>query len=510
MKTIATDRLNRTYLQRLDWQAYVATGVAILLVTLSFFWMLFRIGGDHGVTLFSNLMYSVAGWIGASWALITAYRMRHGPLRLAPSHQLGWLLISLGMFFDGVGGVYFAYLEQNGWSNPTPSLADIGFTLFYPLVFAGLLLMPTEQQSLRFRVRIGLDASITTLCVLGVAWYFIIGPSFVLQQSSGTPLNSLVMAISYPFWDMLLILAIVLLIWRRAEAILRPSLLLCAGGILSLICGDMLYAYFTALGTYTTGTYYIDTFWFISSLAIGLSGLYQYLAIVRRAHHNQSIVEAESLLSVSSSHNILKAPLYDHDEIHRRRLVLLQSFLIYLPLSVLLLFTLYSEIMQNNAISFFLVVLTAIVGMLVTVRYLYATQQNEVLRRERERQHQAAEHLRLLAAQLNEVLDFDPLLERVVTVAASSLDFDAAMLLLIGNYHEPQQGEHSSILIRAAASSSAETIAWRFQGIGLPPTARSGCLAATAAYPGDTLYPSHLSWTGAGVHRLFQACRAVF
>src|SRR6266704_1504603 len=199
MKTIATDRLNRTYLQRLDRQAYVATGVAILLVTLSFFWMLFHIGGDHGVTLFSNLTYSVADWIGASWALITAYRMRHGPLRLAPSHQLGWLLISLGMFFDGV------------------------------------LLMPTEQQSLRFRVRIGLDASITTLCVLGVAWYFIIGPSFVLQQSSGTPLNSLVMAISYPFWDMLLILAIVLLIWRRAEAILRPSLFLCAGGILSLI-----------------------------------------------------------------------------------------------------------------------------------------------------------------------------------------------------------------------------------------------------------------------------------
>src|SRR5260370_4927309 len=142
--------------------------------------------------------------------------------------------------------------------------------------------MRSEQQSLRFRVRIGLDASISTLWIMRVAWYFIIGPSYVLQKSSRTPLNSLVMAISYPFWDMLLILAIVLLIWRRAEAILRPSLLLCAGGILSLICGDMLYAYFTALGTYTTGTYYIDTPCFILPIAISLSGLYQYLAIVRR------------------------------------------------------------------------------------------------------------------------------------------------------------------------------------------------------------------------------------
>src|SRR5713101_2008881 len=66
MKTIATDGLNRTYLQKLDRQTYVATGVAILLVTLSFFWMLFRIGGDHSVTLYSDIMYRVDAWIGDS------------------------------------------------------------------------------------------------------------------------------------------------------------------------------------------------------------------------------------------------------------------------------------------------------------------------------------------------------------------------------------------------------------------------------------------------------------
>src|SRR5260370_30563272 len=43
MKTIATNGLNRTYLQRLDLQAYVATSVPILLLTLRFFWMLFPI-----------------------------------------------------------------------------------------------------------------------------------------------------------------------------------------------------------------------------------------------------------------------------------------------------------------------------------------------------------------------------------------------------------------------------------------------------------------------------------
>jgi len=464
MKTTATDRLNRTYLQKLDWQNYFATGAAILIITLSFLWMLLHAGGDRSVILFADVMYTVANWIGASWAFVTAYRARYGPLQLEPRHQLAWLLAGLGLFSNGLGGIYFTYLEQIGQSNPIPSYGDIGFTLFYPLVFTGLLLMPAEQKSGRFRVRIGLDACITTLCILGVAWYFFIGPAFVLQASTHTPTLTLIMAMSYPFWDMLLILAIVLLIWRRAEPALHPSLFVCAGGILSLTWADLTHAYFTALGTYTSGTFYIDTFWLVGSLTIGLSGLYQYMAIARRAL-NQSTLPAVSTESFMAG--ILpgeQASFYGHDKMHRRRLMLLQSLLIYLPLSILLVFTLYSEIMQGNKTSSFLVVLTAIVGTLVTIRYLFATQQNEVLLREREREREAADHLRLLAAQLNEVLELDFLLERIVILAASALGFDAAMLILIENYHEPLQDEHYSLMARATVSNSLKTTAWSLRG----------------------------------------------
>src|SRR5215469_8195147 len=158
MQTIATKQLTRGYLQKLDWQNYVATGVAILIVTISFLWMFLQIGGSNSVTLFSDSMYSVAAWIGAFWAALTAYRGRYGPLRLEPRHQLAWLLISLGMFADGIGGACYAYLEHIGQLNPVPSLSDVGFTLFYPLAFLGLLLLPTEPKTKRFRVRIALDS----------------------------------------------------------------------------------------------------------------------------------------------------------------------------------------------------------------------------------------------------------------------------------------------------------------------------------------------------------------
>ncbi len=462
MQTTATDRLTRSYLQKLDRQNYFATAVTALIVTLSFLWMLLRIGGSNTVTLFSDGVYVAAAWIGAFWACVTAYRARYGPLRLQPRHQLAWLLIGVGLCGTGLGGVYYAYLEHIGQLNPVPSLCDIGFTLFYPLMFIGLLLMPTEPKSQRFRVRIGLDASITTLCVLGVSWYFFIGPSLILQRSAHASIAKLIMLTSYPFWDMLLILAIILLIWRRAEPILHPSLLLCAAGILSLTWADTGYAYFNAQGTYNSGAPFIDPFWLIGYLSIGLSALYQYMAIARRAHNDRThpIQAAEGLPPGSQSAGWLYLPAntsigqrHERDEQRQRHFILLQSFLIYLPLSVLLGFTLYSELTQENMISFFLVVLTVIAGMLLTARYLLATQQNEILLREREQQGEESERLRLLTGQLNEVLELDLLLERIVTMATSALGFDAATLLL---------REGQSLVVRAATSKSAETTAWRF------------------------------------------------
>src|SRR5579864_4678124 len=118
MQNITTERLTRSYLQKLDWQNYLATAVVILIATISFLWMLLHIGGNNTVTLFSDSMYPVASWIGAFWTAFTAYRGRYGPLRLEPRHQLAWLLVSLGMFADGLGGAYYAYLEHIGQLNP--------------------------------------------------------------------------------------------------------------------------------------------------------------------------------------------------------------------------------------------------------------------------------------------------------------------------------------------------------------------------------------------------------
>lgn len=449
----ATDRLTRTYLQKLSRQSYFAATSAALIVTFSLFWMLFHLGGRQITIYFGDSMYAIAAWIGSFWVCRTAYRARYGPLHLETRYQLAWLFIGIALLTNGIGGAYYTYLEWRGQLNPVPSLSDIGFTLFYILTFTGLLLMPTSTKPSRSHILIGLDALITTLCILGISWYFVIGPIF----ANVSDIPTLVVATSYPFWDVLLILAILLLIYQPTEPVLYSSLLLCGLGVVSQISADTGYALTIPFGTYTTGTYYIDTFWFIGAMLIGLSAPYQYAAIARRVLHERTQSGPET--------NGIEYPSLVRDKIPQSRIRILQNLLIYVPLIILLALTFYSAITRHSMV--FLVALTAIVGLLVTARYLLAINENQTLLQEREQRSDMAERLRMLSAQLNEELQLDSLLTRIVTVATTALGFDATILLLIEEYDHPLDAK-SSLLIRTATSNSPEVNTWRFQGEHLP------------------------------------------
>lgn len=450
MKTTVTADLTRDYLQRLERQNYLATMILVVIVTISIFWCLFHIGNSTVLELFSNLMYSLSSAIGALWVGMTAYRARRGPLRLAPHHQLAWLLIGLGLLANCLGAVYYTYLEQAGFTHSVPSFSDIGYTLFYPLTFAGLLIMP---NALRFRVRTALDALITTLCIFGIMWFFFI--STIFKAHSGW-INAI--TVSYPVWDMLLIFAIVLLIRRRTEAILHTSLIVFALGIVCQIWSNIGYAYTLAIGTYYTGLFYIDPFWYLGCLLFGLSALYQYFTIARRTYNKQT--------HLFSAPPRIEITLFRRSQKSRHYHVLTLNMLIYVPL-LLLLTTLissqYFEDANGRQQSIVLIIITAIVGVLVTVRYIIAARENEILLQEREQHRLEAERLRVLATELTNILELDRLFERIVTSATSQFGFDAAILILLEEY-TLSLDEQSRLLLVAAASTSPAATSWLFQG----------------------------------------------
>jgi signal transduction histidine kinase len=371
MKHYTQARLTHSYLSKLERENYLALSVVLLMTTAGLFGLLFHVGGENDPYLVSNIMYPLTSFVGAGWAFITAYRARYGPLKLQPSRQLAWLLVGLGIMANGLGSTYYTYMVRTNQTVLVPSLADVGFTLFYPLVFIGLFLMPT---SLQFRKGIALDALITTLCILGVSWFFFISKVFVVQVESNVTQAQLFTVVSYPVWDMLLILAIMLLIYRRTDRLLYSSLFLLGAGILANIWADTGYAFTSAVGNYNAVDFLIDPFWYLGFLLVGLSGLYQYNALAKRAYNQQEFPAQTSkqvALRQASPANI-----------GSRRWRLTQGTLIYLPLAILLALALYSEFeeyLRYRQGPVFLIGLTALVGVLVAIRSWLATKENDKL-----------------------------------------------------------------------------------------------------------------------------------
>ena len=450
LKPTATEKLTARYLRKLSQREYIATASMLIIVSMSLLWMLLKIGGDHNNMLFADSMYAISGWIAAFWIFRVVFHARYGPLRLEPRHRLAWLLIATGMVANGIGGAWYAYLEWAGRMNPVPSLADAGFTIYYILTFLGLLLMPTAVKTSQSRIRIGLEAIMTTLCVLDISWFFSIRYLF---SSIKDPLQ-LVVALSYPFWDVLLIFAILLLIYQRASSLLYPSLLICAMGVASQVWADTLYSIQIPAGTYTSGTWYIDTFWFLGALLIGLSAIYQYSAIARRVHHDRLLPRSDLPAKVMSA---------SHDTRRNQRTFFLHGLPLYLP--ILMLVTLFIYAAWHNVTDPVFNSIAALIGLLLTARFLLANQENEILLQEREQRRAEADLLRQLSDRLTEEILLERLLTRVVSLATQELHFDAVTLLLIDDYERPPDAQ-MSLLIRAAPG--AEVTGWRLEGERLP------------------------------------------
>ncbi|GHO46244.1 sensor histidine kinase [Ktedonospora formicarum] len=370
--TIASDRLTNVYTKGLQRGKYVALAILICMTLASILGFFFHVAEDRYPDLVSNIMYPLASGLGSTWGFLTAYRAYRGPLRLGKAYVLAWLLIGMGLMSNCLGGLYYTYAEWTGQSLLSPSWSDIGFTCVYPLTFLGLLIMPSTSH---FRLRLALDAVIATLSILGVSWFFFISKVFFIQIKSGVSTSELVTAVSYPFWDMLLIFAIILLVYRRTTSLFLPSLVLLGVGVISNIWADTGYAYTLAIGTYDAVKFFIDPFWYLGFMLIGLSGIYQYAAICRHACDNKDSSSAQA--RIEPLLRFLRT-----QEANQELWQLVQNLLVYLPLGILLVLTFYSGVQEyafNENSSLVLIGLTSVVGLLVTLRSLIAMSENRKL-----------------------------------------------------------------------------------------------------------------------------------
>jgi diguanylate cyclase (GGDEF)-like protein/PAS domain S-box-containing protein len=211
------------------WRVYLAAGAVLSVV-----YFLVPLGLDH------HIVYDAIGW---SSIIAILYGVR----RNRPANALPWYLFALGNFGFVCGDMTRAYYETVvGGQAPFPGLADLWYTLAYPALAAGFILL---VRSRRAKSREDLiDAMILVTSAGLLFWVYLIEPQTHLK---GVGTLGVVISVSYPLWDLLLLAVGARLVFTPGAK--SPSYYLLMTSLLALLTADVFYTLELLSGTYETG-----------------------------------------------------------------------------------------------------------------------------------------------------------------------------------------------------------------------------------------------------------------
>jgi diguanylate cyclase (GGDEF)-like protein len=174
-----------------------------------------------------------------------------------------WLLVGLAILCWGAAEVYWTAFIEGNPSAPYPSPADIGYLAFYPLAYAGLVLL-VRARAHEINWRLWMDGTIAALgtAALGTAFVF----DFVAGKATGTTLE-VATTLAYPLGDIGMVALVVGVValtgWRPGRT---WSFLL--AGLSALVIADIAYTLQTTGATLPSGNW-IDPIYLIAAVCFG-------------------------------------------------------------------------------------------------------------------------------------------------------------------------------------------------------------------------------------------------
>jgi two-component system cell cycle response regulator len=172
--------------------------------------------------------------------------------------RLAWSVVTVSLACWAFGDLYNEIEKPQGY----PSLADFGWLAFYPVVYAGIVLL-LRRRATSVGGTLWLDGMTASIAAAALGAAVLV--ELVLQTTEGS-LSAVVTNLSYPIGDVLLLSAVFgvfsLTGWRPGRSWLVLGL-----GVLATAIGDSIYLFQASAGTYVSGSM-VDILWPISMLLI--------------------------------------------------------------------------------------------------------------------------------------------------------------------------------------------------------------------------------------------------
>ena len=223
-------------------------------------WIGLRVGGAQVTLWVDDCATPLAALIACMLCLRA--RARHGGRM-----RLFWTLLGCATAFWTVAEIIWGYYALIlDVAVPVPSWADVGYLSAIPLAVAALVVHPATRGSGARKTRSVFDSLVLATALLFLSWTLVLGP---LWRSTDLGTWSGIVAVAYPFGDVVIVFFIVLAI-RGMTSGDRLSLWCLLAALLAMALSDSTFTYLTASSSYTSPGL-IDTGWVVAYLGIALA-----------------------------------------------------------------------------------------------------------------------------------------------------------------------------------------------------------------------------------------------
>ncbi|MGH8990893.1 MAG: GGDEF domain-containing protein [Acidimicrobiia bacterium] len=231
-------------------------------------WVASRVGSGDQRELLSDAAFLPVN-LAATWLAWKAA----GRADLDVATRRAWKRLAFAFAAWWVGDALWFGMEVIAGEAPFPSVADIGYLAFYPLLLWGLLSFPAGPRTRADRRKVWLDAATVTLGGLMIVWYLVVGPT--LSTSGGAGLIVSILSVAYPVGDLLLVFGVAALLLRGAGRRDVGALRVLLTGVLCFVIADLAYAHLTLQDAYRGGDW-PDAFWMAAQVLLVLSAQCQF------------------------------------------------------------------------------------------------------------------------------------------------------------------------------------------------------------------------------------------
>jgi len=181
-----------------------------------------------------------------------------------------WMLLGLWLAANLFADIAWAWYEVVlRVPLPSPSVADFGYLISYPLAFATVVFSAWKAAGRLRALEAGLDAFMVTLGAAGLAWPLLLAP--MLESSTPGPAN--LISLAYPLGDLVVIMAFAsLLLGSFRERPPRFLIVIWIAFVVQVVADSLYFVSVAQAGSYKSGDL-LDSIWALVFALAGVAGL---------------------------------------------------------------------------------------------------------------------------------------------------------------------------------------------------------------------------------------------